>query len=122
MPNPVVHWEVHGRDGKKLEEFYRNLFNWHVEHVDAMNYGSVDTHAEGGINGGIGQIPGEQTQTQPFVTFYVQVNDLDDYLKRAEGLGATTLVPPTEIPNIVTFAMFADPEGNVIGLVKEGTM
>jgi predicted enzyme related to lactoylglutathione lyase len=25
----------------------------------------------------------------------------------------------TEIPDMVTFAMFADPEGNVVGLVKE---
>jgi predicted enzyme related to lactoylglutathione lyase len=27
-------------------------------------------------------------------------------------------VPVTEIPNMVTFAQFADPQGNVVGLVK----
>lgn len=119
MPNPIVHWEVYGKDGRKLEEFYKNLFDWHVEHMEQMNYGMVDTHAEGGINGGIGQ---ETEQTPARVTFYVQVDDLDAYLRRAESLGGKTIAPPMEIPDVVTFAMFADPEGNVIGLVKEGAM
>jgi predicted enzyme related to lactoylglutathione lyase len=39
-------------------------------------------------------------------------------LRKAERLGGKTVMPPTEIPNMVTFAMFADPDGNVIGLVK----
>ena len=120
MPNPVVHWEIHGKEGKKLEEFYKNLFDWHVEHNDQMSYGSVDTHAEGGINGGISQANDQSPPAR--VTFYVQVNDLDAYLNKAESLGGKTIAPPMEIPNLVTFAMFADPDGNVIGLVKEGTM
>ena len=27
-------------------------------------------------------------------------------------------MPVTEIPNMVTFALFADPEGHVVGVVK----
>lgn len=33
-------------------------------------------------------------------------------------MGGKTVVPVTEIPDMVTFAQFADPEGNVVGLVK----
>jgi hypothetical protein len=40
------------------------------------------------------------------------------HLKKIESLGGKTLVPPTEIPEQVTFAFFADPEGHVVGLVK----
>jgi hypothetical protein len=29
------------------------------------------------------------------------------------------ITPVTEIPGMVTFALFQDPEGNVIGLLKE---
>jgi hypothetical protein len=51
--------------------------------------------------------------------FYVEVDDGATYLSKAEGLGGTTLVPPTEIPNFgFTFAFFADPEGHVVGLSK----
>ena len=120
MPNPVVHFEVHGKDGKKLEEFYRNLFDWHVNHNDQMNYGEVDTHAEGGINGGISQITDQSPPAK--VIFYVQVNDLDAYLKKAESLGGKTIAPVMEIPNVVTFAITSDSEGNWVGLVKEGSM
>ena len=53
------------------------------------------------------------------MTVYVQVDDLESYLKKAESLGGKTVMPVTEIPGVVTLAMFSDPEGNVIGMVKE---
>jgi hypothetical protein len=34
-------------------------------------------------------------------------------------LGGKTIQPPTSVPGGVTFALFADPEGHVVGLVKE---
>ena len=40
------------------------------------------------------------------------------YLDKAEELGGKTVMPPTEIPDIVTLAMFSDPEGNLIGMIK----
>jgi predicted enzyme related to lactoylglutathione lyase len=52
------------------------------------------------------------------VTIYVQVPDLQAALDQAVALGGKVLMPPTEIPGVVTLAMFADPEGNVIGLTK----
>ena len=74
----------------------------------------VDTHAEGGINGGIA--PANDGTSR--VTFYAQVDDLQAYLDKAERLGGKTVLPPTEIPDTVTLAMFTDPEGNMIGLIK----
>ena len=113
MPNPVVHWEIHAKDAQKSREFYAKLFDWHVEYIEPMNYGVVDTHAEGGINGGIASADGPTR-----VTFYVQVDDLQAYLDKAESLGGKTIMPPTEIPNVVTMAMFSDPDGTITGLVK----
>lgn len=115
MGKPVIHWEIGGNDSKKLQTFYSNLFDWKIDANNPMNYGMATTGGEGGINGGIGST-GEDKK--PYVTFYVQVDDLQAYLKRAESLGGKTVVPPTEIPNVVTFALFTDPEGNRIGLVK----
>jgi predicted enzyme related to lactoylglutathione lyase len=48
------------------------------------------------------------------------VDDPDAYLKKIEGQGGKTVVPTAEIPGMVVFAQFADPEGNVVGLVKAG--
>ena len=115
MAHPVVHFEIAGKDGKKLQEFYGRLFDWKIEVDPALDYGMVDTGGEGGINGGIFQAPGE---TPPYLTFYVQVDDLQAYLDKAVSLGGSVMVPPTPIPNIGAFAMFHDPEGNLVGLFK----
>ena len=113
MPNPVIHWEITGRDAPKLQRFYADLFGWSVNADNPMNYGLVDTQTEEGINGGIA---GEQ-EAATRVTIYVQVDDLQAYLDRAESLGGKTILPPTVIPDTVTLAMFSDPEGNITGMV-----
>ena len=46
------------------------------------------------------------------------MDDLQAYLDKAESLGGKTVMPPTEIPDIVTLAIFSDLEGNVVGMVK----
>jgi predicted enzyme related to lactoylglutathione lyase len=115
MPNPVVHWEIQTKNPEKIQKFFAELFDWHVDASNPMNYGFVDSHTEDGINGGIGAAQGGANQ----VTVYVQVDDLESYLKKAESLGGKTVMPVTEIPGVVTLAMFSDPEGNVIGMVKE---
>ena len=112
MPNPVVHFEIQTQEPGKVQKFFADLFDWHVDANNPMKYGIVDTHA-GGISGGIGPAQGANQ-----VTFYVEVDDLQAYLDKAESLGGKTLVPPTVIPDMVTFAMFADPQGDTVGLVK----
>jgi hypothetical protein len=47
----------------------------------------------------------------------VQTDDVAASLIRLEELGGKTLVPPIAIPG-GTFAWFADPEGNTVGLWK----
>jgi uncharacterized protein len=113
MGKPVVHWEIVGKDGQKLQQFYAGLFDWKIDANNPFNYGMVDTGGAGGINGGIGP-----SQDGPAVRVYIQVDDLQAFLDRAERLGGKTLMPPTEIPGAVTMAMFKDPEGNQVGLVK----
>ena len=112
MPNPVVHFEIQTGNPKRVQDFFADLFSWHVDTNNPMGYGFIDTHA-GGINGGIGSAQDGPSQ----VTFYVEVDDLQAYLDKAESLGGKTVMPVTEIPNVVTLALFSDPEGNVVGLV-----
>jgi len=42
MANPVVHFEVTGKDGKKLQDFYSGVFGWKINADNPMNYGIVD--------------------------------------------------------------------------------
>lgn len=113
MGQPVVHWEIASRDAGALRAFYQELFDWKVTVDETLNYGIVETGGVGGIDGGIYTAP-ESSPTH--LTFYVQVDDLNGSLSRAETLGAKILVPPTTILGVGMTALFADPEGNPVGL------
>ena len=115
MGQPIVHFEIMGKDAIRLQKFYAQLFGWKVGEAmpDMGFYGLVDGDSSG-LAGGIGQEPGGSTR----VTVYVQVPDLQAALDQAVAMGANIVMPPTEIPGVVSMAQFADPDGNVIGLVK----
>jgi uncharacterized protein len=117
MANPVTHFEIHGRDGKKTQAFYASLFGWTVDADNPMDYGMVSAPDGEGIGGGI-----SQAQGQPMVTVYVEVEDLEATLKTAESLGGKTVLPPSDVPGGPKLALFADPDGNLIGLAQAGTM
>lgn len=117
MPNPVVHFEIIAKDPAAAVSFYNQLFGWGADADNEFHYGIVAKQGGEGIGGGIG---GSPEGAESFVTFYVQVDDLDATLAQAEAMGATTVMPPMEIPGAVTMAQFVDPEGHRIGLVKSG--
>jgi len=114
MPNPVVHFEIQAREPEQMQRFYSQMFEWKVDADNPMKYGMVDTGEENGIRGGIGGAPTGDGRA----TFYVGVDDLDAALARAEELGGKRINEPMDVPGGPSIAHFADPEGNMIGLLK----
>lgn len=113
MGAPVTWFEINTSDPKAAREFYHEVFGWNLQVIEESNYAMVDTGKEGSIGGGIGQAEGPNQ-----VIFYIEVEDPQASLNSIEKAGGRTVVPVTEIPDMVTFAQFADPQGNVVGLVK----
>jgi predicted enzyme related to lactoylglutathione lyase len=120
MGQPVVHFEVIGQDGEKLQRYYSELFGWAINSDNEMNYGMVaredNVAPDGtGIGGGIaGGPPGYGGH----VTFYVAVPDVEAALQKAESLGGERVMGPEKIMDSLELGQFKDPEGHVIGLVK----
>ena len=114
MGAPVIHFEIMGGSGVDLEAFYGTLFGWKINSQNPMKYGLVDTGGgTGGINGGIGTT---QDGSQR-VSVYVQVGDLQATLEQVERLGGKTVLEPTAVPGGPQLAMFADPAGNITGIL-----
>jgi predicted enzyme related to lactoylglutathione lyase len=44
--------------------------------------------------------------------------DVDADVQRATGLGATVIVPPTDIPNMGRFAVLLDPQGGSFAIFQ----
>ena len=111
MPCPVVHFEIRSDDPDATRSFYGDLFGWTFPDGGMPGYTYVETGVEGAIPGGISplQVGG------PMVTFFVGVDDVRTTLERAEAAGGHIVQPATEVPG-VTFGLFADPQGQMVGV------
>jgi uncharacterized protein len=114
MASPVVHFEVLGRDADALKRFYGDTFEWGMESV-MPTYAMARPGGEGAIDGGVGSAP---DGAAGHVTFYIQVDDLQTALEKVAANGGSTIAPPMDVPGGPSIALFADPEGHVVGLVK----
>src|SRR5438067_931029 len=94
MGDPVVHFEVVGKDGEKLREFFANLFGWQYQLHQDTDYGIVQGD-EGGIGGGVGSVP---AGSPGHLTWYVGVDDLQAKCDQAKELGGEVIMEPMDIP------------------------
>src|SRR5437588_7913771 len=120
MGQPVVHFEVIGKDGEKLQSYYSELFGWKIDADNPMKYGMVQREGnvspDGvGIGGGVG---GGPEGYDGHVTFYVEVPDVEAALAKAEDLGGKRLMGPDKVMEDLEIGQLGDPEGHVIGLIK----
>jgi predicted enzyme related to lactoylglutathione lyase len=123
MPQPVVHFEIVGRDATRLRSYFAELFGWEFDGPTTVakevsapdNYGFLEliTSDDGaGIRGGVGGGPGFDSHA----VFYVGVPDVEAALQRAEALGGTRVMGPATSPNGLVVGHFTDPEGTLIGV------
>ena len=115
MGNPVVHFEIRSEDPDATRAFYGELFGW------SYPPGGIDgyTYVDSGVPAGT--IPGGISPTQggsQMVTVYAGVENVDAALEQAVKLGATIVQPATKVPG-VTFGLFSDPQGNVVGVAAQ---
>ena len=118
MGYPVVHFEINTASRPELARFYAEALAWTAlpdgdDYVQIQTNGVCAGTGAPGIDGGIGPSePGDD-----FVTFYIQVPDVAETLAQVVELGAEVDLPVTGAGRIV-FAIFRDPAGNRIGLVR----
>jgi predicted enzyme related to lactoylglutathione lyase len=120
MGRPVVHFEIISKDGAAAQAFYGELFDWELNADNPMNYGVVErtsAQTDDGIGIG-GGVAGGPEGYGGHVTFYVQVDDIEAGLAKAESLGATRVFGPEEVMPGLILGQFTDPEGHLIGLVN----
>jgi predicted enzyme related to lactoylglutathione lyase len=113
MPNPVVHFEIGGRDGAATQAFYTQLFGWTVTPMGPALM--VDTGSIPGVPSIQGHLSALGHEPHHYLTVYVQVEDIEVSIAKAIELGGKCLVKPVKIPT-GTFAWISDIDGNIVGL------
>jgi predicted enzyme related to lactoylglutathione lyase len=127
MGQPVVHFEIIGKDPAKLRGYFGELFGWEFDLPspvseavsDPASYGFINrmTTSDGtGIPGGVGGGAGYESHA----VFYVAVPDVEAALAKAESLGGKRLMGPERAPSGLVVGHFTDPEGNLVGVAGLG--
>ncbi|MDO9445226.1 MAG: VOC family protein [Dehalococcoidia bacterium] len=114
-PNPVVHYEIMcgpDQDVAAHRKFYADTFGWKYDIVPEMDYAMVNVAPGTGIGGSVGMSP-----AGPQALIYIAVDDPVAYLAKAVANGAEKVMDVETVPGMVTFAMFRDPAGNLVGIV-----
>ncbi len=127
MGQPVVHFEILGKDAERTQSYYSELFGWKIEPLpfeNPTNYAIVDRadnpHPDGiGISGGVGGAP---EGYDGHVTWYVEVPDAEAALAKAESLGGKRTMGPDQVPGGPIIGLFQDPDGNTVGVVQANSM
>jgi hypothetical protein len=113
--NPVVQWQIVAKDRDAVARFYSALFGWKVQTDNALGYRVIETGNGRGINGGVWPSPPEGHN---LVQLFVEVEDIDAALIKATSLGASVIVPKSELPDGDALAIVLDPAGLSFGMYR----
>jgi predicted enzyme related to lactoylglutathione lyase len=92
--------------------FYETLFDWRSEPYGPHS-ARLNTEADRGIGGSITSLGHEPHN---YVMLYVDLENILEYLTKAEAMGGKTVMPETNVPGGGRFAWLSDPDGNLVAL------
>lgn len=109
--------ELHTRDVARARDFYAALFDWGVKEDKAGSY--TEFQLGGRSIAGMMAIPEERQEQVPDHWLpYALIDDCDAIVDRAATLGATIVVPSQDVPDVGRFAVFADPGGAHLAVIR----
>ena len=115
--NRVVHFEIGADKPEELVSFYGKTFDWRFEKWEGpMEYWMIMTGDEKkpGIDGGLKMRDEMGTNT----VNTIDTKDIDKSIEKVTKNGGKITVPKMAVPGVGWMAYFADPQGNVFGLMQ----
>ena len=115
--NRVVHFEIGADKPEELIAFYSKAFDWRFEKWEGpMEYWMIMTGDEKkpGIDGGLKMRDEMGTNT----VNTIDSENIDKSIERVTKNGGKITVPKMAVPGVGWLAYFADPQGNVFGLMQ----
>jgi len=115
-----VWYELMTSDVTGAIRFYEDVVGWGTQAYAGGGAPYTMWTANGTPIGGVLPLTDQARKlgAPPHWLAYVTADDVDALTRKAESLGARTVVPPSDIPTIGRFSVIADPQGAVIALFK----
>jgi hypothetical protein len=114
MGSPFVHIEIPVSDFAKAQKFYGDVFGWTFEYYPEMKYMlfNTGTPPAGGM---MIPVPGQPGG----VLNHLGVKSVDESILAIQKAGGKILMPKTAVGDIGWFAVFSDPDGNVLAIFEQ---
>ena len=125
--DPVVHFEMPAKDGKRVSDFYSRAFGWKMSQMgqEMGNYVLATTtetdentkrpKAPGAINGGFYPLTPDMPKDPSVV---IAVESIEESMKKITDAGGQILGAIMDIPGVGKFVSFRDTEGNRVGILQ----
>lgn len=126
--NKVAHFEIPADDKARAKKFYASVFGWQISDWpmgNGMTYTGAQTVSTdektmipkelGAINGAIV----ERSKETPTPILTINVDSVDEYMKKVEAAGGKAMSPKGEVPDMGYYGYVKDSEGNMIGLWED---
>lgn len=124
----TIWWsELRTRDSARARSFYAGAIGWTPKTVAQDNPTRPPAPGEkaytlflarGQEAAGVEEVEQGDTSTRPGWFTYVQVDDVDETVKKVVALGGKVVQEPIDVAAVGRMAEIEDPEGNRLGLVS----
>ncbi len=119
LPGTLAWSDLTTRDPEKAADFYAKWVGWDVKPMDAGPTPYWQVHIDGVGEGGIMPMPDTMPAAVPaFWMPYFGTVDAAASVAKARELGASVLVEPTQVADMLIFAVVADPAGATFALLQ----
>jgi len=115
--NPFVYWELASHDAVKSVAFFEKAFGWKFAYDEKTTIFELPIPKEDNrfTGGGIFTL---RKAKLPFVTLYIEVEDVDKKAKEIEVLGGFLVIPPFDIAKDTRICLFNEPSGVTFALIQ----
>ncbi len=113
-------YELITTDMEAAKAFYTKVMGWDAHDASAPDRAYTLFSSGKTVVSGLMNLPDDSRKAggKPFWIGYVRVSDVDAAADRVKRLGGAVYIPPTDIPDISRFSIFADPQTATLALLK----
>lgn len=117
--NPIVFWELASHDAEKSVKFFEDVFEWEVPMNERLGFYTTNVGEDAeAIDGGIFTL---KKAKLPFLTLFIQVEDIDAKARKIEECGGNLIEPPHALDSGASICLFNEPSGVTFAMIQPRT-
>mgnify|MGYP001224244725 CR=1 FL=1 len=114
--NPAIFWEIASHDAERTAEFLKKVFGWKIIYDKDSTIHYIPTEsAFSKYDGGVFTL---RKAKLPFLTIYIQVDDINKKVQEIEDNGGYIVEQVNEVAPGTLICLFNEPSGVTLGMLQ----